>query len=234
MIIFLFLPILLISNFAYADDSYTTNIRIYDNDGTYYRYEMRFFTEDEMLGSYYVSQCTDATCKNKNLVTWGDYNAISYNKDGSVKSEHFYNNNRVTYIYDENNNLVERRSCYTCETDRRFQYTDTGKILVYDNNGNLMSTFNDSIDLQMNNNNYTGNLSLVSSDGNFYDKDNQGRTIGVYGQNGDVTKYKYDAGGNIISTYKNGQQTYAKTIYTPAEAAAATHDGNNNVVSITW
>ena len=57
-------------------------------------------------------------------------------------------------------------------------------------------------------------------------KDEKGNILGVYNKNGDITKYKYDAGGNVISSSKNGESIYERTHYTPPEAAAAMPDKN--------
>ena len=47
----------------------------------------------------------------------------------------------------------------------------------------------------------------------------------IYGADGSVAVY--DSAGNLTGMTKKGA-------FTPAEAAAAVHDGNDNVVSITW
>lgn len=70
----------------------------------------------------------------------------------------------------------------------------------------------------------------------FYkDYDANGNIVEEWDANGKHEyKYTVDGAGNIVGKYKDGKLIYAKNIYTPAEAAAATKDGNNNTVSITW
>ena len=70
-----------------------------------------------------------------------------------------------------------------------------------------------------------------------YEYDLSGNLIAEYDKDGNLLSsysYKFDGAGNLTAAYKNGIATYKKTLYTPAEAAAAIRKGNNNKVTLTF
>ena len=177
-----------------------------------------------------------------NIIPQGgnDFNYITYNKDGEVLDQYIWYSPRPTYVLNENGEVIGKKSCFTCDVVENYKYTDGGKMLVYRTDGTFVGAYNDILDYhlvsQHGSNGYSpnykgksdliGNLSLVSEDGNFYDKDDNGNILGIYNKNGDITKYEYDAGGNLVSASKNGESIYERTHYTPPEAAAAMPDKN--------
>ena len=77
------------------------------------------------------------------------------------------------------------------------------------------------------------NFAIVTT----YEYDTKGKLSFVHDANGNVLEsytYTYDGAGNITAAYKNGVIYTKKTLYTPAEAAAAVKEGKNNTVTLTF
>ena len=222
---------LLISNQAWCGGQKDFMSKIYQAaDGKYYK---GMISKSRGSGNgpdgYYFYE-VDKDGKRLSTLTNNDFNFIGKDKDGNITSQYEYYPSRITYVLDENDKVVSKLNRWQGDVVENYKYTDGGKMLVYKADGTFVGAYEDIVDyhtaMHSTVGKYVGNLSLVSEDGNFYDKDEKGNILGVYNKNGDITKYKYDAGGNVISSSKNGESIYERTHYTPPEAAAAMPDKN--------
>lgn len=250
-----------------------TETKTYENeDGTSYTATFQFRNEGSNGGDAYF-RVTDS--EGNSVYSHYDMNIVSYNEENEVIRQSFYYAGRITYVADEDNNIIAVKTCWSCPIVDNFKYTDNDKLLVYGNDGVLKGVYDSLLDYQVavpfGTNNWNGeptnivqkyldhSLNLTEEDGSYTAKDEDDKVLGIYYQNGDYVKNtynkngnllssnkynkngdilqssinKYDAAGNLVQQYKNGKLTYAKTIYTPAEAAAATKP-DGNTVSITW
>lgn len=223
--------------------------------GKAYSFDMsisRTYTDDE--GNSYTGRlyffssfaAADFSARGHN-----DFSYVEVDDEGNVIREAPYSSTkdygRPAYVVNTRGQIIAKKPNLSSDIAETYLYTDDGKVLRYNTSGQLLGAYEDILDLHMATqmgsdsynptytgvSNYTGNLSLVDANGDFSDYDSSGKIKGVYHQNGSVDTYKYDAGGNLIATYKDGKQTYAKESYTAAEAAAATKE-KGNTVSITW
>ena len=182
--------------------------------------------------------------------TGHDLNVIAYNQSGEVIDQFFYYSGRITYVADENNNIVGIKSCWTCPIVETFKYTDSGKMLVYGADGHLKGTYDSLVDYHVTNplgqDSYNGTpngkgqyidhtLNLISEDGNFYDYDQDHKLKGIYYADGTKKTYVYDTNGdyalydndgNFLGHFmSNGEK---RRIYTVNEATAITKKGAKN------
>ena len=185
--------------------------------------------------------CTDND-GNQIFRTGNDFNYIAYDENGNVYSEYNYYSPRPTYILNQDGQVVGKKNGFNGPLVEEYKYTDSGKLLAYRVDGTFIGVYNDILDYHMVSqagsdgvspnyqglSRYVNNLNLIDEDGNFYDYAADGKTLlGVYKQNGDITTYKYDAGGNLMQVYENGKQIYSRRIYTVEEASRAVKKDRN-------
>lgn len=230
---------LLFSNQAWCGGQKDFMSKIYQSaDGKYYK---GMISKSRGSGNgpdgFYFYE-VDKDGKRLSTLVNNDFNFIGKDKDGNITSQYEYYPSRITYVLDENDRVVAKLNRWQGDVVENYKYTESGKLLVYKSDGTFVGAYEDIVDYHTvsqagkdsynpNNkgkSNLVGDLSLVSEDGNFYDKDENGNILGIYNKNGDITKYEYDAGGNVISASKNGESIYERTHYTPPEAAAAMPD----------
>ncbi len=171
-----------------------------------------------------------------------DFNYIAYNKAGEVTSGHNYYSPRITYVVDDDDRIVGLKSSWTGPMVETFRYTDSGKMLAYNMQGQLMGAYDDLLDYHFSRHgghdgyfaDSTGlgsyvsvSLNLIGTDGRFYDYDQQGNVLAVYESDGSMSKY--DKGGNLLrKTDHNGNIIWARRIYTVDEAEAASKSNHNS------
>ena len=212
----------------------------------------KYNTED---GGYYKVKVNNTNYVGVFNVDWYKYDANGNMVASNRRDFNYALNGDPSYVgwgrtvlnFDENGNFLgemngreqnQQGSPAVTTPINSSSYTDSEKVLTYNKQGQLIGAFNDFFDYIAGK--YVGgsaNPNMIDSDGNYYERDSYGNVTDVYYQNGTRgphTTYKYDGVGNITEKYEDGKLIYAKKRYTPAEAAAAVHDGNDNVVSITW
>ena len=153
----------------------------------------------------------------------GGYIRYNYAQNGEIKS--LWYSGYPTLNYDDDGNLISILDSKG-NVSESYKYDANGKMLVYNKDGKLIGAYNDFWDRKASADGfYEGNLSLLDENGD-YKEIVDGKVSNIYGKNGDLTKYDYDAGGNLIQVTKNGESIYERTHYTPPEAAAAMPDKN--------
>ena len=153
----------------------------------------------------------------------GAYIRYNYAENGEIKS--LWYSGYPTLNYDNSGNLISILDSKG-NVSESYKYDANGKMLVYNKDGNLIGAYNDFWDRKASTDDfYEGNLSLLDENGDYKEIVN-GMVSNIYNKNGDITKYEYDAGGNVISVSKNGDILYERRSYTPPEAAAAMPDKN--------
>ena len=145
------------------------------------------------------------------------------------------NSSYETLDFDENGKLQARYSG-SGQLLSTYRYAEDGQMLVYNPQGELTGAYGNFYDQLMAGSPWydkKSELNHLSEDGNYVAKDGD-KILGIYQRDGSKTEYQYDAGGNLISSYKNGIVTYRRRIYTPAEATAAVQKGGKNNFSLTF
>ena len=147
--------------------------------------------------------------------TWSYQNGVPVTNTAVVKTVTSYENGKIKTETKDNCIPVGGQSFYGCQES---SYTS----FSYDQKGNLAAKRNRAGDLvEAYTYSNSGNLTGIKK----YDA--EGNVIGS-------EDYKYDAGGNLVSAYRNGKALYLRKIYTIPEAEAATKDGPVNTVTFTW
>ena len=197
----------------------------------------------------YIMHIYDKDGNRTSSISNNDFSYIAYNSAGEVIGEYNHHSARMVYVLDEDNNIVGLKSSWTGPIVETYQYTDQGKMLVYDADGQLKGAYNDLVDYHTARQGNCGGwyrpscaglgeyaggeLSLLSEDGKFYDYDSQGNLLAVYESDGSMSKY--DKGGNLIKqTDSSGKLLWARKIYTVQEAESVSKDGSVNSVRIRY
>ena len=173
--------------------------------------------------------------------------------------------NLTTYDFDENGKL---QAFYASANNggqllESYRYAEDGQLLVYNPQGQLIGAYDNYGDRYIAKFPYydkSAELKHLDTDGNYTVKDGNNNVTGVYYQDGKMGKYKYnaggqllsantydaegnvvgsynytyDAGGNLVSAYKNGKAVYLRKRYTIPEADAATQGKGPFRLDITW
>ena len=221
--------------------------------------EKTYYNED---GSYAVSKVTTGSGdngqkgpgsfyfalydKDGNCLKCGgglDFNHIVYNKDAEVIESYNYYSARVTYVLNEEGKVVSLKSSWTGPVVETFEYTDSGKMLVFDSEGKMKGVYGSLLDYHLarhgDHDGYradsTGlskyldqNLNQINEDGRFYDYDSQGNLIAIYDTDGSMEKY--DKAGNLLKKIDSqGNIVWSKKIYTVQEAESVSRPTGNTI-----
>ena len=222
-----------ISSFSWNSDRTQTTYT--NEDGSYLKlmsYTNSSFDPNYKYYHYFIGYQYDS---NNNYLAWkinADFNARVYDAQGNVigvtnRFANSMNSNYQTLNYKENGQLISRqdKDGNIMET---YKYDNNGKLLVYNSEGKLTGAFDNFFNrLASTDPFYKENMSLLDENGSYQEKDNKGRVIGLYKENGDIITYRYDKGGNLIKAVENGVTIYQRRIYTPSEATAAVQNNKN-------
>lgn len=199
-----------------------------------------------------TTECFDSDGKQVARVSQ-DVNSITYDASGNVIAQYLHYTPRVTFVLNEKGQIIQKTNGMQGAVVNTFEYTDTGKMLVYDKDGNFQGAYEDILafhsmapsDTATSKNdrikNVIGDLNLISEDGNFYDYDEKGKLKGVYSLNGEQKKYQYQANGDYTLYDKDGNNLgrfmangQKRRIYTVDEAIPIVTQGAKNTFSIRY
>ena len=229
--------LILISHEAFCGGPQTLYSRTYSSNGIDCTVRLSKGRGDGNGPDGYYANCTDSSGNNL-YSTNNDFNYITYDKDHNIISQYNYNEGRIVYVLNEDGQFVGKLNHWNGVLVETYSYSDTGKFLVHDMDGNIVGVYEDVLAYHAINPQWyyginstgiktlIGDMNLISEDGNFYDYDDEGKLRGVYHADGKSQKYSlngdyrlYDKDGHFLGSFMaDGTK---RRIYSLSEAIGA-------------
>ena len=182
-----------------------------------------------------------------------DYIVVDDNQN--VISSEFYHQSDITYIMNTKGEVIGKKSSWNGPVIETYKYSNTGKLLVYDSDGQFIGIYNDFMDRQANTTagtsfwspsytgitQYVGSFNLMEGKEEFNEYNSDGKLIAKYSSDGTFKTYSYAPNGDYTIYDENGKSLgnfmengEKRRIYHVDEAVAVVSKNGKNTFSIKY